>query len=717
MATEADLTHYFRKDFSEYRRSIKPVEHYITQMAFYLHKQTGDAIEKCRAFIVDGIKNNKFEGVRNPNVVFYKRAENGDRAREEISLTGYIQEVLDNHEILAPSFTTYLHPSIKVSLISNYATSNVKTRSIAKKASQKAKAQGNMPVYLAKDNEQTNRKQTNNSLSGAFNAGGSPLNNPSAHSTLTSTTRTVTSFGNAVNEKMVMGNRHYWSPAVALYNVISVTANFDRVDLENTMVKYGLVCPTVDDVMDCITYSSDLYWRDRKKTQEIRDYVVTLTPVERAAFVYIGDLYHIRKHNPEMVRRFISALAKKDTTVLENPLEEVKSLGESVLNLAHHICYDEAKGKGKDYKLFNSEGVLSTVVSTSKHILSTLEEMKPFITTFMLSDNVPASVAYIRNMLRRCVTVSDTDSTCAAYEDWVEWYFGSSRFDAESIAVSGAVMTLSTQSIAHVLATLSANIGVEKSKLGTLAMKNEWFWTVMIPMNVSKHYCAAAHIQEGNVFKEPELELKGVHLRNSNTPPAINEDAKRMMLEIIDNIETGKKVSLQKLVGEVVDMEKHVSHSLLAGELEFYRGGKIKEAEAYSKGPDESPYQHHLLWEQVFAPKYGAVQSPTYAVAKVATQMDNKSKLKAWLDSMEDRALADRMGAWLAAHNKSALPTMYISANYLKSNGMIPEIKPVIDTDRIVVDLCNVYYMLMESMGYYSNVKPLSHRHFVVQPV
>jgi hypothetical protein len=717
MAEEADLTHYFRRDYSEYRRELNPVSQYVEQTAFYLHKQTGDSIEKCKRFIIEGLKNKKFEGVRDPNVVFFKRRENGDRFREEISLSGYIREVVANHEIMAPSFTTYLHPSIKRSLISNYAASNVKRRSVAKKAAQKAKAQGNMTVFTSKDNEQTNKKLTNNSLSGAFNTSASPLCNPTAHSTLTSTTRTVASFGNAVNEKMVMGNRHYWSAEVAFYNVISITSNFDHEELESTIVKYGLVYPTAEDVMECITYSTDLYWKDLKKTAKIRALVETLTPLERAAFVYIGDLYHIRKHNPEMMRKFITALAFKDTTVCGDPLAEVKSLGEGVLNLAHHICYNEVKGKGKDYALINSEGNLSTVVSTSKHILNTLEEMKQFITTFMLSKHVPASVAYIRNMLRRCVTLSDTDSTCASYQDWVEWYFGESRFDAAAVAVSGSVMTLSTQSIAHVLASLSANFGVDKAHLGTLAMKNEYFWTVMVPMNVSKHYFASAHIQEGNVHKNAELELKGVHLKNSNTPPTINNDAKRIILEIIAAIEGGQRISLEKLITEVVTMENRVTHSLLAGELEFYRGGKIKEAAAYTKGERESPYLHHLLWEEVFESKYGPIPKPTYAVAKVATILDNKSKLKIWLDNMEDREFAAKMAEWMAKHNKTSFPTMYLSSNYLLSNGMIPEVKSIIDTDRIVVDLCNIYYILLESMSYYSNVKPLSRRFKVIHPV
>jgi hypothetical protein len=33
------------------------------------------------------------------------------------------------------------------------------------------------------------------------------------------------------------------------------------------------------------------------------------------------------------------------------------------------------------------------------------------------------------------------------------------------------------------------------------------------------------------------------------------------------------------------------------------------------------------------------------------------------------------------------------------SSGMIPEIKPIIDTRRTVLDLCKVYELIMESLG------------------
>ena len=37
----------------------------------------------------------------------------------------------------------------------------------------------------------------------------------------------------------------------------------------------------------------------------------------------------------------------------------------------------------------------------------------------------------------------------------------------------------------------------------------------------------------------------------------------------------------------------------------------------FKKGPSESPYFHYLLWENVFAEKYGHVDEPPYGVIKV----------------------------------------------------------------------------------------------------
>jgi hypothetical protein len=88
-------------------------------------------------------------------------------------------------------------------------------------------------------------------------------------------------------------------------------------------------------------------------------------------------------------------------------------------------------------------------------------------------------------------------------------------------------------------------------------------------------------------------------------------------------------------------------------------------------------------------------------VAKVPTILENPTAIKAWLESIEDREFAERMGVWLLRKNRTAMNTFYISSNFLKAYGMPKELVPIIDTKRIILDLCNIYYLVLESVGYY----------------
>ncbi len=691
----------FTRPKDSYQRDIDPIGQYVEQMGFYLSSMTGDSFEKCKSFVINGIKSGQFPGICNPSVTHFEREENGDRHLKYTALTDYIGSIVKQNEVLAPSGTTYINSDVKQSLITKFVDGNTKKRSIAKKESFKAKAAKDTVRYIFKNNEQTYLKLGNNSMSGAFVAKGSFVNNPSAHSTLTSTTRTGTSFANACNEKLIAGNRHYWSPDIVLNNLISVShkSNYDEISV--VIEKYQLVYPTVENVMECITYSSDLYWKDFRALVKIKDFVERMTPLQRAAFVYTGDLYHIRKFNDVFMRDFISKMSMKISGPVEDALAKVKGVEEFVLIHAHHICSAEVKGHGKDYEKMAGLGVLDTLVATALHVTEVVYKYKDFTQAFFATPNVPASVGYIRDMIRRVVVISDTDSTCFSVDEWVNWNRGAIIFDDESLAVSSVIAYYATQTFIHTMALYSANINVAREKLYTLAYKSEWTWTIVLPMNVAKHYVARAIVQEGNVFDEAELEQKGVHLKSSNAPKSIIKDSTELTERILDTITSNKKVSMAEVLKYVADKERAISESLLCGDLEFYRLNKIKEAEAYGKPPNESPFQHHLLWKKVFVPKYGDIEEPAYATAKVPTILENPTKIKEWLEKIPDRDLAARMGLWLMEANKKSFNTFYVSSNFMKAFGMPEEIRMIVDTKRIILDLMVPFYMLIESLGFY----------------
>lgn len=685
----------------QYKRTIDPLNDYLNQTAHYLNISTGRDFEQCKEFVKKKLKDGTFQ-IKIPQVQYMQRQENGDRVLLKGSLVNYIYQTIKNKDVIAPSFTTYKHADKHESLLASFIDGNVAGRSKAKKEEFAARAAGKKELAQYKNLEQTGRKLSNNAISGAHVSTSTPLVNKTAHSSLTSTCRATSGYGNANNEKLMTGNRHYWNPDVTLNNIISIVTHTDYVLLQSVINKYNLHLPTIEDTMDCIQYSSDMYWKNEVAMNHIHDLVAKLNPLQRAAFVYTGDLYHLRKHNDKLLRVFLSLLSAKHTEIdVPDTFEFVKNSREDYLNLAHQICSDEMRSKGKDYKSLIGTTNLKTLAATTNNIDTVLNNYSDLIKAVMVTDNMPASVAYFPESVRRAALMSDTDSTIFTVEEWVQWYSGSIGFEQEHMSIAASCIFLAAQAITHILAMMSANFNVQTKRLYQIAMKNEFKFDVFVPTNVAKHYFASISCQEGNILKEPDVEIKGVHLKNSNSPKFITSKASKMMEEIMESIKTTGKISILKYLKEIADIERTIFESIKKGELQFFRLGEIKSPQAYVRKPEESPYVYNMLWEQVFAPKYGPSPILPYQALRVSTTIDNPTKTKKWLENMEDRELAERMKNWLASLSKVNLPSLMLPTEITTANGIPKEILDIIDTRKIVYNLCKIFYLILETLGFY----------------
>jgi hypothetical protein len=693
-------TNPFLRPASEYKRDLDPIKHYIDQTAYFLHKQKGKPVEYYKEQLKVKLFDGSIPGVKNPTVTHYERGDNGDRYVTKTGLYQYINFITKTERIIAPTFTTYLSAKEQPSLLVDFVDDNVVVRSKAKKESFVAKTNGDMILYAIKENEQNNKKAYNNSMSGAFGSKGSPFYNPTAHSTLTSTVRTESSLGNALNEKIVAGSRHYKDIQTTLNNVITLSMSVTE-SFKQTLNKYQLHIPSTEETMECITYSSNLYWLDGRGKASIEQFVKTLEGYERAAVVYISDLYHIRKHNPQFVWKFLEKISRKikDKT-FEDPIKTIHSFDESFVNYAHQICQSELKGFGKKYHELSPEAV-NTLAATCENIDKVVGEYLDFIQNLFLTDNVPVSTAFIPNMVRRAVVLSDTDSTMFSVDDYVTWYFNGLCFHDEAFAVAGAVVFLATQCVAHTLAVFSANMGVSEKKLFQIAMKPEFVFPVFAQTPVSKHYFTFKTIQEGNVYKKPDFEIKGVHLKNSASPVEVIKDATELMEKVLLDVYAGKKIKMTELIKHVADFEKQIIKSLNSGEPIYYKRSKIKVKESYSEDEDKSNYKWYKFWRSVFEPTYGEVPPPPYSVLKVPTTVANVTGYKAWLDKIDNVEFKSNLIKWMSERNKVDLPTLYIPMDYVLGRGIPKEALMVLDAERIVLDLTSAYRLILGSLGFY----------------
>jgi hypothetical protein len=686
---------------NEYVRDIDPVNHYTQQVATYLAISTGKTYDECEKFVKTKLRDRTFPNIRNPDIRYFERENYADRHVVEGDLLSYIKDAVKNRELIAPTMTTYVNPAEKQSLLVTYIDSNIKARSAAKKEEFAAKAAGNEELEKIKNIEQTNRKLSNNAISGAHVSPSTPLYNRSSHSTLTSNCRSTSGYGNANNEKFLCGNRHYWNAQLVLCNIIDIITHTDLMYLELIMNKYQIHYPDTNEVMKCIKYSTDLYWANLKATKTIKNLVDKLNPIQKAAFLYIGDLYHLRKYNDSLLKGFISELSSKVTTEQPDPLAVIKSTDEDILNLAHQICIAEVKGIGKDYNKIKDTQAIHTLASTCLNIEFVIRKYSELIRAFFVTDNMPASVGYFPESIRRSVITSDTDSTIFTVQDWVKWHTGELGFDDVSMAVAASMIYLSSQTIKHLLSKMSANFGIQESRLHQIAMKNEFKFDVFVPTNVAKHYYALISCQEGNVFAKDKIEIKGVHLKSSNAPEVITTAAADLMREIMDTIKRNQKIKIMDILKRLADIERNIIHGVRTGDLQYFRLGEIKRPESYIKSAEESPYAHYILWKEVLSDYYGDYGEPPYQTLKISTTLVNPTNMSNWLANMTNKELSKKFENYFNRNNKKAMPIIMIPLDAMNIHGIPPELLDVIDTRRIVYDTCKIFYMILETLGIY----------------
>lgn len=693
---------FFTKPIDEYHRDLDVHGAYLRDMATGLARVSGRDIESCLEYVKRvTAKGGRLE-FEDPPMKFVGRDENGDRVVKVATFLTYLNTVQKNNLIMAPSMTVYQNPNVIRSVTSQYIAGNVKKRGASKKDMFKARQAGDESLSEFKNNEQQTHKIKNNALSGAHCSDSTVLFIDTIHSSLTSTCRSAAGYGNANNEKVLSGNRHYWSPDVVSANILAIVNHADLDEMAEAIKAYGLRPPTVDETMECIEYSSTLYWRNERKMETIRRLIEGLSDVERAAFVYTGDLYHLAKYNDAVVREMLSRLAHREESPVENPKEYLNGLTEEMAAMVSLLCGKYMEGQSlAGFDKFSPE-VQNIIGSTAKYLTETLEHYRLLIRVILVSDVMPASMAHLPTIIRRSAITSDTDSTIYTVQDWLKWYSGKVSFEEESVNVGHAVSFLASASITHILAKMSANMGVDKRQIHQYAMKSEFYFPVFSLTSRAKTYFAFMGAQEGQVLLEPDLELKGAVLKGSNAPQFIVDGVKELIIEILETVSQDKNIQLLDILKRVANLEKTIFTAIRSGDISFYKTGEIKSDDSYKLSASQSPYFHYMLWEEVFADKYGHVDAPPYGVVKVSIDADNRTDFRNWLDSFKDQALRAKLVDFLAKHNKDKITTIMLPRPIVEIGGVPEEIIEGVSARRMVSNLMEPYYVVLEALGYYA---------------
>lgn len=696
----------FRKPLEYYKRNYELYETYIEDSAKHLALMEGIPIEQAREFVKNLTKPDGQHPIKVPMARFLHRNAVGDRERRQLPLDQLWRSIRENDEIFAPNMTAYVHPDKKMSLLAKYIAGNLEKRNKAKHAQFAAERAGDHRLKAIYKSAQTTFKIKNNALSGAHSSPYTILWNKSSHSTLTSGCRTATSYGNANNEKFLYGNRHYWSPSITQSNIISIVNHTDYDRLQRVMTQFNLNYPSVEDVMGMIERSTRSYWRDETFMGRIRHLIESLNPLERSAVLFTGDLYHLSIVNPDFVRQFL----KEMSTRTEEPLSEVEieewkdKIDGDMVAFISMLCpdylFNEETKKYEAMKEVKRPLARGVLYNNGKRIYEVQQRYAEVIQAFWVTDNLPSSVYYLPNIMRRGVITSDTDSTIFTVSRWPIWYSGKTKMDDESLAVSSTMIYLTSKIIIHILAKFSANCGVAQQDIFRLSMKNEYFFPVFSLTSRAKHYYAYISMQEGTMKLEMDTEIKGVALRNSNVPPEITKQAHALMRAIMDKVMMGEQISLRSVLRRVALIENEIKQSIQSGDFKWLKRMEIKRKESY-KNQDSNNYLHYEFWEAVFAMKYGHAPEPPYRAIKISIDANKKSKYREWIASIEDPAIAQNIERWMQTRGKDTIGTLLLPEAVLQTTGIPKELIKIIDLRNLISQTMEAFYLVLESLGYY----------------
>lgn len=713
----------FIRPLEHYRRRIDLINDYVEDAALYIAQMSGDPIDTCREFVRKSIVPGGKRQITIPRAHYLKRQGNGDRTEGSISFLDYLNRAYGSNEIMAPTMTTYLPSVTKESLLAIYIDGNLKRRSKAKKAMFQAEIDGLEDLKDTLNFQQSTFKIKNNALSGAHCSPFTPLWNKTAHSTLTSVCRTATSYANANNEKFLYGNRHYYTPDIVKTNLITIIRHSNLEKMEKVMQRWRLNAPTVEETMACIRRGSDTYWRNAEQFAHIEKLVCTLKDIERAAFVFSNDLYHLAKSNPEFVRSFLTQLAEKPTVPIvsmEEADKYVKSMDDNlkafISILMAKELFDPEEKKVKDIKTLRKRAEngeeeairnYGLLAAAAFHKEDLIERYSDFIDVFWVTENMPSSVFAVPSIIRRGVLTSDTDSTIFTVQSWVEWQYGEVTFGDEAVATANGLVYIASQLVRHILATLCGNMGVEPHQIMRLEMKNEYYFPVFALTSRAKHYYAYRAAQEGVIKAKLEPEIKGVALRSSAVSAEIIKLSHKTMFDVMDTVMKGDRLSLLNIVRRVATIEREVLEEVSSGSFEFFRRSSIKGREAY-KAENGGNYQHYELWQAAFAHKYGPAPEPPYQTVVCSMMTDRPRRFQEWIDGMEDREIAENIKRWCAERNKLYMGTFYMPVINLIQHGVPKEISSAVSVRSLVAQLMESFYLILEGLGVYARNKHIT---------
>lgn len=674
------------------REDVSVLQAYMQNTMAYLRRLHPEAsIDTIRNFINDQVQTS----LTRPTLKMINYPSYGNAQIETRDLLEYTDVIRQN--IITPAGVLYVRPSVKESFLKRKLLDNISARKLQKKKMLKAAVEGNLGLEQRANYLQASIKIETNSIPGAFGSAHNCLYDKPGYNAVTAISRHCIMCGYAHTEKMLEGNFYFPTVDHCINYCIQMIRLCPR-DAMDVVVEFGLVVPTVKEVLDHFSQSLRLYQHVTLGVKAIlTEFFTSLTPGELTFIYYAYCLKNLIMRNDHFFRPFLTEFFHTDLEIDPNvPLTDIFKLNADLLAMVSGLNSDCIQRQSVSEAVKDNNPGIRQLIAIGRHMQSKLDSIGRIISTFLRVDcDTPDAMSH-PNMIRKAVIISDTDSVIFSTQHWVEWYLGKINFEKEAYAINGFVVMMLTLTLEQVFARLSTNFGAETGDIYRISMKNEFLYPLMLRTPLPKQYAGRVLVQEGFVLPKPKEDIKGLSYRDSSMCKETVTSGKNFVNWIFDTVMTKGGLTVTECLEKVLDHETRVIKSLEAGERTFVSTIPIRNESDYKKAASSNHY-YWRLWDEVFRPKFGefvipnkGYEIPLMANGKVLKDERYLARLKDYDSSLYERLLV------FMDQNPRAI-TRLILPMTLKQ---IPDIiRPIIDIRGIVYDNSTPFIVTMRALG------------------
>jgi len=703
----------FLRNLDTYKRNMDPIDGYKKSLVQYAVRKKGITEDEAMARVEKAMQPGGPLEPKDPVVHINSRKKaRTDRAHEKTTMSQVLGRIKENDYLLSPSFTAYERPERYLAHQPQYIDVKKKERKVVKKKGQYLGQKGDDDAATILNSVQNNLKTRINSISGATQSEYNPNYLASGHPSLTSTSRVLTSNSNSVVERLIAGRRHYYDADIVLENILATIRLVDMPLISRALREYGITVPSVEEVCGKIAEACADYYCRPDLMEHVYQLIGTLSMEERSAVYYVSDLKSFMDLSPEFTRAMFDKLTflsgeRCEPLSVEQTWSEMDKADDYAISyistlmspyLQGKVLSDLAEDEPKTFGLFGAYLVRFTRYITEEYML--------LIRAFFTTDLMPQSIHAFPGSVREATIGSDTDSTLFTMQTVIEWYFGKLQFGYEADCARELATYWDSQCVRHTLAKVSAQLGIEKEHLLSLNMKPEFSMPVMVFTNRMKHYVSMTSMKEGNLYSKLELDIKGVALRNSKVQPWVLDIFNKWVTVVCDRFIEQRPLHPLEIVSVPTYLEHFMIQSLHDGTSTFLMNAQIN-TEATYKNPMSSAWYYKLLWDEVFAPKYGYMGEAPIATKKVNVGLDGKTKINRWLETI-DPIVAERMRAFLEKTGRDKLKMFLVPTSFLEQNKMPEELWVAMHVDTMLIGVMESFYYFLECAGIYFRNKKMT---------